>query len=134
MNIILDACAVIAFFQDEEGGDVVEGFLMNSEHHCYIHVVNLCEVYYDFIRRNDQVYADQMVNELKLTGVTFEENLETPFWKLVGQYKANIARISLADCFALALTTTLRGTLLTSDHHEFDRIVPLEICPIAFIR
>ncbi len=70
----------------------------------------------------------------RLTGVTFKQNLETPFWKLVGQYKANIARVSLADCFALALTTTLKGTLLTSDHHEFDRIVPLNICSITFIR
>ena len=57
-----------------------------------------------------------------------------PFWKLVGQYKAQIARVSLADCFALALTKNIRGILLTSDHHEFDRIVPLQICPIHFIR
>lgn len=52
----------------------------------------------------------------------------------MGQYKADIRRISLADCFALALTKTMRGRLLTSDHHEFDKIVPLGICPITFIR
>ncbi len=134
MIVILDACAVIAFFRDEEGGEIVENFLIDPQHTCYIHVINLCEVYYDFIRSNDQVYAEQMINELELAGVIFKRNLGTRFWKLVGQYKATIARISLADCFALALTTTLRGILLTSDHHEFDRIVPLGICPIAFIR
>jgi Na+-transporting NADH:ubiquinone oxidoreductase subunit NqrA len=75
-----------------------------------------------------------MINELELTGVTFKRNLGTRFWKLVGQYKASIARVSLADCFALALTTTLRGTLLNIQiHHEFDRIVPLKICPITLL-
>jgi predicted nucleic acid-binding protein len=43
-------------------------------------------------------------------------------------------RISLADCFALALAERVGGTLVTSDHHEFDPIVPLAICPILFIR
>lgn len=56
---------------DEEGGDVVENFLINSEYSCYIHAMNLCEVYYNFIRSNDQVYADQMINELELAGVIF---------------------------------------------------------------
>ncbi len=134
MAIILDACAVIAFFRDEEGSEIVENFLVDSEHICYIHAINLCEVYYNFIRSNDPNYANQMVNELHQAGVILKSNLGKSFWKLVGQHKATLIRISLADCFALALTQNLNGTLITSDHHEFDRIVPLRICPITFIR
>ena len=134
MNIILDACAVISFFRDEEGGDIVEEFLIRPDCNSYIHAINLCEVYYDFVRSNNQVYAEQIISELKLAGVIIRKTMTEPFWKLVGQYKAQIARVSLADCFALALTKNIRGILLTSDHHEFDRIVPLQICPIHFIR
>ena len=64
MNIILDACAIIAFLRDEEGGDVVENFLIDSEYSCYIHAMN-------FIRSDNQVYADQMINQLELAGVIF---------------------------------------------------------------
>ena len=134
MIVILDACAVIAFFRDEEGSEMVEHFLIDSQHICYIHVINLCEVYYDFLRSNNQDYANQMVSELQEVGVIFKADLEQDFWQLVAYYKATIRRVSLADCFALALTKNLKGTLITSDHHEFDRIVPLEICPITFIR
>ena len=50
MNIILDACAVIAFFRDEEGADLVRETITNKNNNSMIHVVNLCEVYYDFYR------------------------------------------------------------------------------------
>ncbi len=60
--------------------------------------------------------------------------MDTAFWQLAGQLKVNPGKISLADCFALALTIRTGGTLVTADHHEFDVIVPLGLCPILFIR
>lgn len=48
--------------------------------------------------------------------------------------KVNPGKISLADCFAPALAIRTGGTLVTSDHHEFDAIVPLGLCPTLFIR
>ena len=48
VNIILDACAVIAFFRDEVGADIVEDYLCDRNACCIIHSLNLCEVYYDF--------------------------------------------------------------------------------------
>jgi PIN domain nuclease of toxin-antitoxin system len=41
MNIILDACAVIAFFRDETGAENVENLLFNSDNYCLIHTINL---------------------------------------------------------------------------------------------
>ncbi len=55
------------------------------------------------------------------------------FAERVGQLKAR-GRISLADCFCIALAQTLSGQVVTTDHHEFDAIVPLGIVPIYFIR
>lgn len=37
MNIILDACAIIAFLRDEAGADVVREILLNADHTCMIH-------------------------------------------------------------------------------------------------
>ena len=43
-------------------------------------------------------------------------------------------RVSLADCFAIALALLENGTVLTSDHHELDPIAQADLCPIRFIR
>jgi predicted nucleic acid-binding protein len=117
-----------------QGGELVENYLVNETYTCFIHAINLCEVYYDVIRSNSQQKADEMLNDLRDTGVIFRDDIEQSFWKMVAQYKATIRRLSLADCFALALTKSLNGTLVTSDHKEFAPIVPLGICPINFIR
>jgi predicted nucleic acid-binding protein len=42
--------------------------------------------------------------------------------------------ISLADCFGIMLANRVSGTLLTSDHHEMDKIATAGICNINFIR
>ena len=50
---ILDACALIALIQEEEGADIVENILVNAMYgHCSvsIHRVNLLEVYYGYLR------------------------------------------------------------------------------------
>ena len=59
--------------------------------------------------------------------------MDDDFWRRVGEFKAR-GRISLADCFCLALAERLSGQVVTSDHKEFDPIVPLNIVPILFIR
>ena len=53
MNRVLDACAMIAFLRGEPGADVVRAILHNPSDACYAHAINLCEVYYDFVRAAD---------------------------------------------------------------------------------
>ena len=134
MNIILDACAVIAFFRGEIGAEVVEQYLLDSEYFCSIHVVNLCEVYYDFLRVDGVQEAERITQELIDSGVNIRSDLDDVFWRAIASYKATIRRISLADCFALALANKLGGTVLTSDRKEFEPVRILNICPITFIR
>lgn len=43
-------------------------------------------------------------------------------------------KVSLADCFAMALTNRMQADLYTSDHHEFDPIAASGICSVKFIR
>ncbi len=47
---------------------------------------------------------------------------------------ADIGKVSLADSFAIALAQRMDGTVLTSDHHEFDRIADESVCNVKFIR
>jgi predicted nucleic acid-binding protein len=96
--------------------------------------VNLCEVYYDGIRRGDTTDAARLEALLTKIGFVIETDVPQPLWESVGRLKATFRRVSLADCFALAFALRENGTLVTSDHHEFDPIAATGICPVQFIR
>jgi len=132
MAYILDACALIAFLRDEDGADIVESTLIDQD--CVAHAINLCEVYYDCLRREDKNLADELLDEFWEVGLVRREDIDEEFWKSVGRIKADIGKVSLADSFAIALAQRMDGTVLTSDHHEFDRIADESVCNVKFIR
>ena len=134
MNVILDACAVIAFVKDEVGSDIVEDYLYDRNTCCLIHSLNLCEVYYDFWRSGGEEIAETIVEDLQRMDVIIRNDLMMDFWQQAGKYKAIIKRISLADCFALTLANRENGILVTSDRKEFEPVVSMGICQINFIR
>jgi PIN domain nuclease of toxin-antitoxin system len=134
VKIILDACAVIALVKDEAGADIAEQYLLDSSHQCMIHNVNLCEVYYSFLRSDGKEFTRKIIDRLQESNLTFRDDLTMNFWQQLATYKATIKRISLADCFALTLANRENGLLVTSDRKEFEPVVPLNICNIRFIR
>ncbi len=133
VNIIFDACALIAFLNNEPGADIVELLLIDSKNKCFIHAVNLCEVFYEFLRAGDENLAQSVIDGLLLMGITVREDMETDFWKQTGRYKIK-GRISLADCFCISLACRLDGEIITSDHHEFEEIVKRDMAKVRFIR
>ncbi len=132
MKHILDACAMIAFLRLEPGERVVAEMLKDKGS-CYAHSMNLIEVYYDFIRKHSEPTARQALADLAAAGVIEKRTMNRKFIYRVGQLKAR-GRISLPDCFCISLAQDLGGEVITSDHHEFDPLVPLNIVPITFIR
>ena len=54
MSTVIDACAPIAFLRDEPGAEAVQNIL-NLPQTCYVHALNLCEVYYDFWRASSVI-------------------------------------------------------------------------------
>lgn len=124
---------MLAYLKGEAGANVVDGLLRDPADSCYAHSVNLCEVYYDFLRRSDEQTARQAISDLYADEVIERKDMSRRFWRLVGQHKAR-GRISLADCFCITLAQHLSGKLVTTDHREFDPLVPLGLCPIHFIR
>jgi PIN domain nuclease of toxin-antitoxin system len=134
MNYVLDACAMIAFLRGEEGAKVVSDTLQNPVNHCFSHAINLCEVYYDFVRAADLPTAKSALRDLRSIGIRTRSDMSRSFWMRVGNVKGTVRKISLADCFAVELSRRLAARLLTSDHHEFDPLVNQGLCEIQFIR
>ncbi|MEQ8171756.1 MAG: type II toxin-antitoxin system VapC family toxin [Candidatus Eremiobacterota bacterium] len=130
MIYVLDSCSLIAFLWDEPGSDLVEPLLMSSAT-CFVHIINLCEVYYDLLRRTEAVKVEKLLKNI--TDLVIVRN-DMDFWKEAGKYKAELKRISLADCFCIALAKKIGATVVTSDHHEFDKVSILGIVPVLFIR
>ena len=62
---VLDACALVAYFNDEIGADVVEGlFIKASRGQCILlmNKYNLLEVYYGYLRDNGEAFAENIFN------------------------------------------------------------------------
>lgn len=141
MNLYaMDGCALLAFLRGEPGDLVVAGLLADGNNVCRVHAINMCEVYYDTLRAaagldaaTSETQARGDVAKTMAAGVELREDIDVEFWELVGRLKVNPGKISLADCFVLALAIRTGATLVTADH-EFDRVVPLGLCPILFIR
>ena len=135
MVIIIDACALIAYLNGEEGCDVIGDLLLSSEE-TYIHAANWCEVCYDFLKRDS---GDSKLQELRDAlpelGIKIYRDMGDPLLKLVASLKATLygkkRTVSFADCFALASTALLEGCLVTSDY-EMGSF--LEFCDVMFFR
>jgi uncharacterized protein with PIN domain len=131
---VFDACAVIALLDNEPGATVVEALLADENNRCLIHLLNVCEVFYHVFRRADQERAGKLSDILETYGFVLADSLGPTLWQEAGKLKAVWRRVSLVDCFAVALTIEQEGTLVTSDHHELDPLAEAKVCPFRFIR
>jgi PIN domain nuclease of toxin-antitoxin system len=131
---VLDASAMIAFLRDEPGAETVAEALLDLESRCYAHALNLCEVFYDFHRASGRGEALGAIADLARVGVIEDAHLDSGVWQAAGTLKANLRRVSLADCFAIDLADRMQATILTADHHEFDVLAGQSDHVIRFIR
>jgi predicted nucleic acid-binding protein len=113
---VLDAYALMAFFENEPGADTVRGLILKAEEDgvkLAMSVVNLGEVWYSIARTNSSEIADQYIGEIH--GMAIE--IVDVDWQLTRQaavFKAN-GNISYADCFAVALARNRKAELVTGD-------------------
>ena len=125
---------MIAFLRGEAGADAVSAIILDPAHQSLAHALNLCEVYYDFYRASGAGVASGAVEDLMAVGVQPRYDISPEFWRAAGVLKATLRRISLADCFAIALAQATGGRILTSDHGEFDSLAAGGVCAVEFIR
>ena len=124
MRYVFDACALVAFFNDEDGADAVEELLFRaSEGHCTIimNKYNLLEVYYGYLRANGEEFAENILNIVENSNINICDILTDTLFRQAGKFKTSY-RVSLADSMALAQASVEQATLVTTDHHELDVI------------
>ena len=130
---ILDACALIVVLADEPGVEVIEQLFLRTDAEIVMNKLNLLEVYYDIYRRSGVAAANEVLYEIGRGPIRVLSEMTDAVFKEAGRLKATY-RVSLADSVALAEASVTGGSLVTSDHHEFDPIQAAEDISFAWIR
>ncbi len=133
MPTVLDASAMIAYLRGEAGAEQVQESLAVEPPECLAHSVNLCEVFYDFLKTDDEKSAQSALDDLRSVGLSVREDMDEAFWQQAGRYKVRF-RVSLADAFALSLADRFGAKILTSDHRDFAPVAQAGACRVVFIR
>ena len=119
---ILDAYALIAFFENEPGADYVRGLLLEAESgitQLLMSVVNLGEIWYSVAREISTEEADAIVREIfnmsiEVVDADWEVTHQAAIFKKIGG-------LSYSDCFAAALGKLRDAEVITGDP-EFQKL------------
>ena len=133
---ILDACALIAVLNKEDGAEVVRDLIDKANDNSVsisMNVVNLLEVYYGIRRELGQELADKVLSSVKSKSIKIIETNTEDISIEAGRLKSTY-RISLADSLALTESSLSGAMLITSDHHEFDVIEAAENISLNWFR
>ena len=117
-RVVLDSWGLIAFFEDEPAGAMVEKLLLDAEngkHHLLLCILGWCDIYTAILSRLSQKTAEEkmrQIAELPVEVVGIGDDLE-----LVRQaaiYKATF-KLATACAFAGALAKLRKASLVTGD-------------------
>jgi predicted nucleic acid-binding protein len=129
---IVDASALIAYFKSENGHEKFAELLRDERNILAMHAVNLCEVYYNYLRsdgleRGEEAWAkaDEILGVL--------EKVDGQFMKRVGRWKVN-HNLPLGDAFAAATAEENGCPLVTTDHNDFRAVEEVGALQIVWLR
>jgi predicted nucleic acid-binding protein len=129
---VVDASALACFFKGEEGHERVAGLLEDERNIPAIHAVTLCEVYYNYLKSDGLVEANQAWDRAsKLLRVL--DDIAEDFLKRVGRWKVQ-AKLGLGDSFLAACAEEHHAIMVTADHNDFDTIQQSGLIQIEFLR
>ncbi len=115
-RVVLDASAVMTFFEDRPGAAKVEELITHAaEGKCelLISVVNWGEVYYSVWRAKGPGMARKIVAEIAQLPIDLVD-AGYELTKLAAELHAE-HKLPYADCFAAALAADRKASLITSD-------------------
>ena len=124
-NILFDSYAILKFYQDEDGADMVEKLLVSARQKAikaFMSEINLGEVYYLTIRRLGLEPAKEYLEQFFELSVQVVPPSSDIIWS-ASEIKAEYA-ISYADCFAAATALKVKASIITGDP-EFKKIESL---------
>ncbi len=121
-NYVLDASALMTFFEDRAGAEKVEELLAKAaetKRPLLMSVVNWGEVFYSVWRARGEKAAREKLKEIAQLPIDIL-GVDMELAQLAATLKAE-HNLPYADCFAGALAQGRRATLATSDK-DFDRV------------
>lgn len=129
---VLDASAVVAYLKDEPGAEVLAALLAQEQNVVVIHAVNLCEIYYNYLRDDGFETAEEAW--LKTTTMAAViERMDEPFWKRVARWKG-LEGLGLGDAFAAATAEEFAVPLVATDHDDFDPVETKGLLKMVWLR
>jgi len=136
-NYLLDACAMLALLDDEEGANVVIGLLDSArrgEITLSMNAANLIEVYYDRIRIYGHELADAIIRGIyEDSPISIIEELNPAIVREAAYFKA-AGKMSFADSILVATARYTGATVVTCDHVELGPVERQEQIPFLWIR
>ena len=123
-SYIMDSYAMIAFFEDEPGSEKVSDILnalMKQKAKAFMSVINWGEIYYNTMRVQGIEKAEDLIAQIKKYPIQLlpaDQEITYMAAKLKGTHK-----IAYAYCFAAALSSKLKASVLTGDP-EFKKLEP----------
>ena len=136
MNYFLDACALLAFLNDENGADKIEDLLNKAAANTVsvsMSVVNLLEVYYGELRDKGTDIAQIVLDMVHQYPIKIVNTVSAQVFQEAARLKVTY-KMSLADCIGLATTIEFSGQFVTSDHHELKEAAENEASLIYWFR
>ena len=137
VRYVLDACALIALLNKEDGADRVATLYeeaIRGEAELFMSKVNLLEVYYGYLKEDGDAFAEQQFMAVEKSAVKINEVISNELLRQAGKIKCAHKRISLADSFAVAQAVVSNAVLVTADHHELDAIDKAGLIEFLWIR
>jgi predicted nucleic acid-binding protein len=132
---VLDACALIAFLNDEDGAELVADILSRADDgraYVYMSCIQVIEVYYDRIYVKGRKYADTFLAALYNSPVKIIHQVSRVVIREAGKLKTNY-RLSLADAIGLATAIELSAQFVSSDHSELEEVERKEQIPLLWL-
>jgi len=117
MDYVLDACALIAFFNEEKGADTVAELMTQASdgtNRLFMSSIQVMEVYYDRIYVNGTEYANTVLESIYNSPINVLHNISRDIIKDAARFKTTYS-MSLADTFAAATAKSLDAPLVTKD-------------------
>lgn len=115
-RVVLDASAVMTFFEDRPGADRVEeqvSLAVAGKRELLMSVVNWGEVYYSVWRAKGQGAAQKASAEIAQLPIEVVP-ADFELTRLAATFRAN-HKLPYADCFAAALASVRRALVVTAD-------------------
>jgi len=119
---VLDASALMTFFEDRSGAEKVEELLAKAaetKRPLLMSVVNWGEVYYSVWRARGEKAASAKLREIAQLPIQVID-VDMELAKLAASLKAE-HNLPYADCFAAALAQARKAALVTSDK-DFEHV------------